>query len=161
MVGLHGGATKFPPIKVGCREEFFCLDPPWVWNHLTCLTAVGQIQQWTRSMQPMKKRAKTGIASFLGVLSNVRAIIWTKLMYVCTSIGTCSSCEGCWDGLCCSRYMFNENLAKKCQYVVLRITHPEESQGCSNGQQRRQSCSQEVADSETMPKIWGYHYPFE
>ena len=47
-------------------------------------------------------------------------------------------------------YMFNENLAEKCQYVVLRITNPEESRSS-----RRQSNPQEKKDPESIMRIHG------
>ena len=52
-------------------------------------------------------------------------------------------------------YMFNENLAEKCQYVVLRITNPEESQGRSSGRQSRWSRSREKVDSESIMRLYG------
>ena len=53
-------------------------------------------------------------------------------------------------------YMFNENLAEKCQYVVLRITNPEENQrGRSSGRRSRRSRSQEKVDPESIMRLYG------
>ena len=52
-------------------------------------------------------------------------------------------------------YMFNENLAEKCQYVVLRITNPEESRGRSSGRRSRRSRSQEKVDPESIMRLYG------
>jgi hypothetical protein len=52
-------------------------------------------------------------------------------------------------------YMFNENLAEKCQYVVVRITNPEESRGRSSGRQSRRSRSREKVDPESIVRLYG------
>lgn len=53
-------------------------------------------------------------------------------------------------------YMFNENLAEKCQYVVLRITNPEEGRGRrSSGRRSRRSRSQEKVDPESIMRAHG------
>ena len=52
-------------------------------------------------------------------------------------------------------YMFNENLAEKCQYVVLRIINPEESRGQRRGRRSRRSRSQEKVDPESVMKLYG------
>ena len=52
-------------------------------------------------------------------------------------------------------YMFNESLAEKCQYVVLRITNPEESRGRSSGRRSRRSRSQEKVDPENIMRLYG------
>lgn len=53
-------------------------------------------------------------------------------------------------------YMFNENLAEKCQYVVIRIVTSEESRDHNRGRQTRQSRSQEKKMSpESVMKVYG------
>jgi hypothetical protein len=52
-------------------------------------------------------------------------------------------------------YMFNENLAEKCQYVVVHITNKEESRGRSSGWQSRRSRSQEKVDPEIIMRLYG------
>lgn len=52
-------------------------------------------------------------------------------------------------------YMFNENLAEKCQYVVLRIANPEESRGRSSRRQSHQLNPQEKVDPESIMRIHG------
>ena len=52
-------------------------------------------------------------------------------------------------------YMFNENLAEKCSYVVLRITHPAESQGHSSGRRSRRSHTQKKVDPESVMRLYG------
>ena len=52
-------------------------------------------------------------------------------------------------------YMFNENLAEKCQYVVLRITNPEESRGRSSRRRSRRSNPQPKVDAEAIMRLYG------
>ena len=54
-------------------------------------------------------------------------------------------------------YMFTENLAKNCKYVVMRITNPEEGHGRGGGRRnrRRQSRSRENVDPERIMKTYG------
>ena len=52
-------------------------------------------------------------------------------------------------------YMFNENLAEKCRYVVLRITNPGESHGHSSRRRSRRSNPQEKVDPETIMRLYG------
>ena len=52
-------------------------------------------------------------------------------------------------------YMFTENLAENCQYVVVRIVNPEEKQGHGRGCQSRRSRSQGKVDPESIMKTYG------